>query len=181
VCKRKLSNALDFITDPNTPAAKNTFVGISSEKRGGVVRRKRDPVPGIDRLLHSIFIDQGLKVAFSLLFTARADHGVIEKNQLQLALSRFKDLRGAGKDFHPLSCRSEARGQELGLSLLFDDAKTASPKGNEPAIMAEGRNSYPRLLGSFENCSPSLNFYLCAINLKLDYVRHCTFFCHAKP
>jgi hypothetical protein len=82
VCKRKLSHALDFITDPNTPAAKNTFVGIPLEKRGGVIHRERDPIPGIDRLLYAIFVDQGLKIALSFLFTAGADHGVIEKNQL---------------------------------------------------------------------------------------------------
>jgi hypothetical protein len=87
VCKRKLSDTLDFITDPNTSAAKNTFVGIPLEKRGGVIHRERDPVPGIDRLLYSKFIDQGLKIALPLLFTAGADHGVIQKNQLELKLS----------------------------------------------------------------------------------------------
>jgi hypothetical protein len=57
VCKRKLSDTLDFITDPNTSAAKNTFVGISLEKRGGIIHREGDPVPGIDRFLHAIFIN----------------------------------------------------------------------------------------------------------------------------
>jgi hypothetical protein len=110
VCKRKLSDTLDFITDPNTPAAKNTFVGISLEKRGGVVRRERDPIPGIDRLLYSIFIDQGLKTALPLFFTAGADHGVIEKNQLELEPSRFEDLRGAGENLHPFFRRGETGG-----------------------------------------------------------------------
>jgi hypothetical protein len=172
VCKRKLSDSLDFITDPNTPAAKNTFVGIPLEKRGGVIHRERDPVPGIDRLLHSIFIDQGLKIALPLLFTAGADHGVIEKYQLQLEPSRFEDLRGAGEDLHPFFCRGETGRKEFGFSFLLDDAKTAGPEGNEPPIMTEGRDSYSRLLGSFENRSPSLNLYLCAVDLKLDYVRH---------
>jgi hypothetical protein len=107
VCKRKLSDSLDFIADPNTPAAKNTFAGISLEERRGAIHRERDPVPWIDRLLHSIFIDQGLKVALPLLFTARADHGVIEENQLELEPSRFEDLRGVGEDFHSFFCRGE--------------------------------------------------------------------------
>jgi hypothetical protein len=172
VCKRKLSDTLDFVTDPNTSAAKNTFVGISLEKRGGIIHREGDPVPGIDRLLHAMFIDEGLKIALPLLFTTGADHGVIEKNQLKLKLSRFDDLRGAGEDLHPFFCRGETGGEEFGFPFCLDNAKTAGPKGNEPAIMAEGRDSNPRLSGSFENCFPSLNFYLCVVDLKLDYVRH---------
>jgi hypothetical protein len=164
VCKRKLSDTLDFITDSNTPAAKNTFVGISLEKRGGIVHRKRDPVPGIDRLLHSIFIDQGLKVALPLLFTAGADHGVIEKNQLELKLSRFEDLRGAGEDLHPFFCRGETGGNEFGFFFLLDDAKTAGPKGNEPSIMTEGRDFYSCLLGGLEDRLSFVNRYLDAIN-----------------
>jgi len=160
MCKRKLSDTLDFIADPNTSAAKNAFVGIPLEKRGGVVHRERDPVPGIDRLLHSIFIDKGLKVALPLLFTAGADHGVIEKNQLELKLSRFEDLRGASENLHPFFRRGETGGNEFGFSFLLDDAKTAGPKGNEPPIMTEGRDSYSCLLGSFENRSPFVNRHL---------------------
>jgi len=160
VCKRKLSDALDFITDPNTTAAKNTFVGIPLEKRGGIIHRERNPVPGIDRLLHSIFIDQGLEIALSFLFTAGADHGVIEKNQLQLVPSRFEDLRGAGEDLHPFFRRGETGGKEFGLSFLLDDAKTAGPKGNEPPIMTEGRDSNPGGLSGFENRPPFVNRHL---------------------
>jgi hypothetical protein len=172
VCKRKLSDSLDFITDPNTPAAKNTFVGIPLEKRGGVIHRERDPVPGIDRLLHSIFIDQGLKIALPLLFTAGADHRVIEKNQLKLEPSRFEDLRGAGEDLHPFFCRGETGGKEFGFSFLLDDAKTAGPEGNEPPIMTEGRDLDPGGLSGLKDRPPPLNLYLCAVDLKLDYVRH---------
>jgi hypothetical protein len=180
MCKRKLPDTLDFITDPNTPAAKNAFVGISLKKRGGVVHRKRDPVPGINCLLYAIFIDQGLKIALPLLFTAGADHWVIEKNQLKLEPSRFEDLGRAGEDLHPFFRGGETGGNEFGFSFLLHDAKTAGSKGKEPPIMTEGRDSYACLLGSFENCYPSLNFYLCAIDLKLDYVRHRTSFCHAE-
>jgi hypothetical protein len=172
VCKRKLSDTLDFITDPNTSAAKNTFVGIPLEKRGGVIHRERDPVPGIDRLLYSIFVDQGLKIALPLFFTAGTDHGVIEKNQLELKPSRFDDLRGAGEDLHPFFCRGETGGNEFGLSFLLDDAKTAGPKGNEPPIMTQGGNSNPYRLSGFEDRSPSLNFYLCTIDCEFDLLCH---------
>jgi hypothetical protein len=164
VCKRKLSDSLDFITDPNTPAAKNTFIGIPLEKRGGVIHRERDPVPGIDRLLHSIFIDQGLKIALPLLFTAGADHGVIEKYQLQLEPSRFEDLRGAGEDLHPFFGRGETGGKEFGFSFLLDDAKTAGPEGNEPPIMAEGRDSNPGRFGRLKNRPSFLHRYLSPID-----------------
>jgi hypothetical protein len=173
VCKRKLSDSLDFITDPNTPAAKNTFIGIPLEKRGGVIHRERAPVPGIDRLLHSIFIDQGLKIALPLLFTAGADHGVIEKYQLQLEPSRFEDLRGAGEDLHPFFCRGETRRKEFGFSFLLDDAKTAGPEGNEPPIMTEGRDLDPGGLSGFEDGLSPLDHYLGTINLQTNRRHFC--------
>jgi hypothetical protein len=173
VCKRKLSDTLDFITDPNTSAAKNTFVGIPLEKRGGIIHREGDPVPGIDRLLHAIFIDQGLKIALPLLFTTGANHGVIEKNQLKLKLSRFDDLRGAGEDLHPFSRRGETGGNEFGLSFLLDDAKTAGPKGNEPPIMTQGRDSNPYRLSGFEDRLSPLDHYLGTIDIQTN----CRHFC----
>jgi hypothetical protein len=172
VCKRKLSDTLDFVTDPNTPAAKNTFVGIPLEKRGCVIRRERDPVPGIDRLLYSIFINQGLKITFPLLFTAGADHGVIEKNQLQLEPSRFEDLRGVGEDLHPFFRRGETGRKEFRFSFLLDDAKTAGPKGNEPPIMTEGRDSNPDRLSRFENCLAFLNCHLNPIDRQFNRISH---------
>jgi len=172
LCERKLSDTLDFITDPNTSAAKNTFVGIPLEKRGGIIQRERDPVPGIDRFLYAIFIDQCLKIALPFLFTAGADHGVIEKNQLKLKPSRFEDLRGAGEDLHPFFCRGEAGGKEFGFSFLLDDAKTAGPKGNEPPIMTKGRDSNPYRLSGFENRVSFLNRHLCPVDNELDLVCH---------
>jgi hypothetical protein len=168
LCERKLSDTLDFITDPNTSAAKNTFVGIPLEKRGGIIQRERDPVPGIDRFLYAIFIDQGLKVALPLLFTAGADHGVVEKNQLKLKPSRFDDLRGVRNDLHPFFHRGETGGKEFGFSFLLDHAKTAGPKGNEPPIMTEGRDSNPGGLSGFEYRRPPLNLYLCAVNCQFN-------------
>jgi hypothetical protein len=170
VCKRKLSDTLDFITDPNTSAAKNTFVGIPLEKRGGVIHRERDPVPGIDRFLYSIFVDQGLKIALPLFFTAGTDHGVIEKNQLELKPSRFDDLRGAGKDLHPFFRRGEAGGNEFRLSFLLDDAKTAGPKGNEPPIMTEGRDSNPYRLSGFEDRCAPVNLNLCSVDCQFNHL-----------
>jgi hypothetical protein len=170
VCKRKLSDSLDFITDPNTPAAKNTFVGIPLEKRGGVIHRERDPVPGIDRLLHSIFIDQSLKIALPLLFTAGADHGVIEKNQLELVPSRFEDLGRAGEDLHPFFRRGETGRKEFGFSFLLDDAKTASAEGNEPPIMTEGRDSDPSRLSGLENRLSLFDLHRNAVNGQSNFL-----------
>jgi len=178
--KRKFSKSLNFVADPNTPAAEDTPIGVSLKESGRIIFWERDPVPGIDRLLHPIFIDQRLEIALSLLFTAGADHGVIEKNQLQLEPSRFEDLRGAGEDLHPFFRRGETGRKEFGFSFLLDDAKTAGPKGNEPPIMTEGRDSNPGSLSGLKDRPAPLNFYLCAIDLKLDYVWHCTFFCHAE-
>jgi hypothetical protein len=167
VCKRKLSDTLDFITDPNTSAAKNTFVGIPLEKRGGIIQRERDPVPGIDRFLYAIFIDQGLKIALPFLFTAGADHGVIGKNQLKLVPSRFEDLREQGEDLHPFFRRGETGGKEF-VSFLLDDAKTAGPKGNEPPIMTEGRDWIPAAERP-QDRPAFVNGYLDAINCQSNH------------
>jgi hypothetical protein len=172
MCKRKLSDTLDFITDSNTPAAENAFIGIPLEKRGGVIHRERDSVPGIDRLFYSIFIHQGLKIALPLLFTAGADHGVIEKNQLKLEPSRFEDLGRAGEDLHPFFRRGETGRKEFGLSFLLDDAKTAGPKGNKPPIMTEGRDSYPGGLSGLKDRRPSLNGDLGTIDCEFDLICH---------
>ena len=83
-CKGKLSDTLNFVTDPNTSAAKNTFVGIPLEKRGSIIHGERNPVPGINRFLYAIFIDQGLKITIPLFFASGADHGVVEEDQLEL-------------------------------------------------------------------------------------------------
>jgi hypothetical protein len=173
LCKRKLSDTLDFITDPNTSAAKDTFIGIPLEKRGDIIHREGDSVPRIDRLLHAIFIDERLKIALPLLFTTGANHGVIEKNQLQLKLSRFDDLRGAGKDLHPFFRRGETGRNEFRLSFLLDDAKPAGPERNESPVMTQRRDLNPCRLSGFENRPSPLDHYLGAINLQTNRCHFC--------
>ena len=98
--KRKLSYSLNLITDPDTPAAEDTFVRISLEKRRKIVHGERDFLPGVLGLFHSVFIDQVLKLTFPFLFTPGTDHGVIEKNELELEPPGFRNLRGLGDDLH---------------------------------------------------------------------------------
>jgi hypothetical protein len=180
VSKRKLSDTLNLVTDPHTPAAKNTFVGISLKKRGSIIHRERDPFPRVSRLFDPVFVDESLEHTFSFFFTSGTNHGVVEEDQLELKPSRFDDLRRVGDDLHSLFCRSETGGKEFRFPFLLDDAETAGPEGNEPWIVTEGGDSYASGLSRLEDRPASLNHYLCPVDGKLDYVRHCSFFCHAE-
>jgi hypothetical protein len=46
-----------------------------------------------------------------------------------------------GDDLHAIFCRRKTGWQEFRLSFLLDDAETASPKGDEPSIVAESGDS----------------------------------------
>jgi hypothetical protein len=85
----KLSHTLNFIADSNAPTAEDTFIRIPLEKRRMLIRWKRNPVPGVECFFHPIFINQTLEAALSLLFTPRADHRMVEQDELELKLPRF--------------------------------------------------------------------------------------------
>jgi hypothetical protein len=83
-CKREFSHPLNLIADASTPATENTFVGISLEEERAIIRRECHWLPWIECLFYSVFIDQALEVTFPFFFTARADHGMIEQDELKL-------------------------------------------------------------------------------------------------
>jgi hypothetical protein len=109
----EFSHPLNLIADPNTTAAEDTFIGIPLEKRREIIQREGDPLPGVKCFQNSIFIDQSLEKTFSLLFTPRADHGMVEQEELELKPSRFKDLGGLGDDLHPFSGRGKTGWKKL--------------------------------------------------------------------
>jgi hypothetical protein len=95
---------------------------------------------------------------------------MIEQDELELKLSRFRDFRGMGDDLHAFFRRSETGWQEFGFSFLLDNAEATSAEGNKPSIMAESGNSNAPRLGGFENRRPLLNLYSDLIDLQFDLV-----------
>jgi hypothetical protein len=83
-CKREFSHPLNLITDASTPATEDTFIGVSLEEERTIIPRRHNRLPWIECLFHSVFIDQRLEVTFALFFTARADHRMVEQNELEL-------------------------------------------------------------------------------------------------
>ncbi len=100
---------------------------------------------------------------------------MVEKDELELKLSRLGDFRGAGDNFHALFYRSETGRQEFGFSFLLDDADATSTEGNKPSVMAESRNPDPGRLGGLEDRLPLLNLYRNVIDLQFDLVCHNAF------
>jgi hypothetical protein len=149
--ERELPHALNFVADADTAAAEDALVAISLEKRGDVIERGCGPFPGIEGFLHSVFVNEGLELAISLLFTPGADHRMVKQDQLKLKPSRIENLRGPGDDFHSFFRRSKTGRQKLGFSLLLDDAEATRAEGNEPPVMTEGGDANAGRLSGFEN------------------------------
>jgi hypothetical protein len=76
--EREFPHPLNLIADSHTTTAKDALIPLSLKKRGGIISRERDQIPGILRIVHSIFIDQTLKVTLSFFFTPWAGHGMVE-------------------------------------------------------------------------------------------------------
>ncbi len=54
------------------------------------------------------------------------------------------------------------------LPLLLDHAEAAGAKGDEPSVVAEGRDPDPGSLGCLKDHLPPFNLDLDAINLQFD-------------
>jgi len=63
--KGEFSHSLNLVTDASTPAAEDTFIGVSLEEERSIVRRRYHRLPRIEGLLHPVFIDQILEVTFA--------------------------------------------------------------------------------------------------------------------
>jgi hypothetical protein len=55
--KGEFSHSLNLVTDASTPAAEDTFIGVSLEEERSIVRRRYHRLPWIEGLLHPVFID----------------------------------------------------------------------------------------------------------------------------
>jgi hypothetical protein len=163
--KREFSHPLNLIANTSTSAAENTFVGISLKKRRPIIRRETDWLPWVECLFYPIFIDQSLEVAFAFFFTARADHRMIEENEVKLSPSRFKNLWRLRYDLHSVSCRGETGGQELRFPSLLDNTEATSAEGDEPSVVAERGDADASGLSRLENRLSFINLNLNFINL----------------
>jgi hypothetical protein len=163
--KGEFSHSLNLVTDASAPAAEDTFIGVSLEEERSIVRRRYHRLPWIACLFHPVFIDQILEVTFAFFFTTGTDHRMVEQNELELKLSRFDDLRGAGEDLRAFFRRGETGWQEFRFPLLLNDTETTSAEGNEPSVVAERRDSDASRLSGLENRLPFLNLNLDFINL----------------
>jgi hypothetical protein len=85
---------------------------------------------------------------------------VIEEDELELELSRLKDLRRLGDDFHSIPGRCEAGKVKAFFSSLLDDTEPAGPEWNKPSVMTEGGDLHARSLGCIEDHLTSLNLNL---------------------
>jgi hypothetical protein len=168
--KREFSHSLDFVTDANTTAAKDTFIGVSLKKKRSFVCRKCHWLPGIECLFDSILIDQVLEIAFSFFFAAGTDHRVVKKNELELEPSRFRDLWRMSHDLHSVSRRGETGWHELRFSFLLDHAETAGAKRNKPTVVAKRGNADASQLSSLENGLAFFDLDFNTINRQFDHL-----------
>jgi hypothetical protein len=163
----KFSHALDFIADSHTATAEDAFVCVPLEKRG-VIHRKGDQVPGILRIVDPIFIDQALKVTLSLFFATGAGHRMVEENKLELSFPGFGDFGRMGDNLHSFFSRSETGRQKVGLTLLLNHTEPASPKGDEPPVVAQGWDSDASGLGGLKDGPASFNLHFDTVNRQFD-------------
>jgi hypothetical protein len=171
--KGEFSYSLNLVTDASTPAAEDTFIGVSLEEERSIVRRRYHWLPRIEGLLHPVFIDQILEVTFAFFFTTGTDHRMVEQNELELQPSRFRNLWRLSRDLHPVSCGGETGRQKLRLSFLLNDTETAGAEGNEPSVVAERGDSDPRRLSGLEDCLSPLDHYLGAIDIQTNRRHFC--------
>lgn len=164
LCERKFPDALNFVANADTTSAEDALIGISLEKRGKVVYRKRHPLPGIDDFFNPVLVDQSLKNTFPFFFTPWADHGMVKKDELKLEPSALEDLRGFRDDLHPFPGRGKAGRDKLRFSLFLDKTEAACTKGHEPSIMAEGRDANAGQLGRLKNRRGLGDLHLDSIN-----------------
>ena len=104
---------MNFVADPDAPAAENAFVRISLEEHGTVIRGGRGPFPRVECFFDAIFVDQPLKFTFALFFAPRAGHGMVEEDELKLEPPRFGDFLRVSDDLHALLGRCETSGQKF--------------------------------------------------------------------
>jgi hypothetical protein len=162
--KRELRHTLNLFTDPHTPTTKNTLIAIPPKQRRTLINRIDHRLPGILNLPKTILIDQPLKLTLPLLLTARANHRMIEKDELKLKPARLYHPGRVSKDLHPTSCRSKTGGDQLRPSLLLHHTEPTGPKRSYPWIVAERRNLNPYRASRLKNSPTPLNLNLHPVN-----------------
>jgi hypothetical protein len=100
---------------------------------------------------------------------------MIEKDELKLKLSRFRDFWRMGYDFHSIFSRREASRQKLRFSFLLDNAEAARAKWDEPPVMAERGDHDPDRLSGLKDRLAPLNFNLNAIDREFHLNCHSAF------
>jgi hypothetical protein len=158
-CKGEFSHALDFIADSYTTSAEDAFVPIPLKKRGEFIRWKGDEIPGIEGVLHAVFIDQVLQFTFALFFASWAGHGMVEQNELELNSPGLSDFRRMGENLHPVFSRGETGGQKLFFPFLLNHTEPAGAKGDEPSVIAERGNLDAGDLSRLKDRLSLFNFY----------------------
>jgi len=104
-------------------------------------------------------VDQVLELAITRRIATGTQKRMRPQQEHELHAPAFRKLRRIGGDLHAFPCRIETSRHRSGSASggHFHHAKAASPVGNQPFVVTEGRNPYAGLLRGLQNGGSTFN------------------------